>query len=165
MTYDERNVYVGTTSGRLVAVPLENLRQRADSEPEVLPTDSLATHQSPWHQQDEVDGVYMDQSAVALHSQRDNKVKALLHIPIPAASVDPQEPLPFNSLPILGGHLPKMSGAGMGLGHPPYQSLLVSAGKGHTEYTSTSEEEEDETAAARIRARDKSFQLLVWGHK
>lgn len=162
VTYDETNIYVGTSNGKVVAVPIEHLRQGDDPNPELeqtLQTDSIATHGSPSNK-DKVEGVCLGHSAVSLHAQRDNKIKTLLHIPLPAVGNDTQDCPGYASLPNLGG------GARGSLGHPLYQSLIVSAGKGHIEYSSCSTEDpEDETAAARIRARNKSFQLLLWGHR
>ncbi len=168
VTYDEKSIYVGTSNGKLVAIPIENLRQSVDAEPDFvqpLPTDSMATRGSTTHQQDDVDGVYMDQSSVALHAHKDNKIKSLLHIPLATTNIDAQEASVYGSLPNFISYMPKLGEPGGAHELPLYQSLVVSAGKGHVEYTSTSETVEDETSAARVRARNKSFQLLVWGHK
>ena len=117
---------------------------------------------------DEVDGVFLDQSAVSLHCHKDEKVRTLLHIVLPRTRFScrtgqqSQAGACFNSMPNLSSppmHRPS-------LGQPLFKSLLVSVGKGHSEYSISSADSEPsvEESSAR-RERNESFQLMVWGHK
>lgn len=116
---------------------------------------------------DEVDGVFLDQSAVSLHCHRD-KVRMLLHITLPRSRRDlcspPNQPGNgdcFNSMPNLSS-----TGYRLSLGQPLFKSLVVSIGKGHLEYSTLPPESEQnlEDVSAR-RERNKAFQLMLWGHR
>ena len=116
-------------------------------------------------EQDEDDSVFLEQSAVSLHCHRD-KVRTLLHVVLPRsrrellASANGSGGC-FNSMPNLSG-----PGYRLPLGQPLFKSLVVSIGKGHAEYSVLPPEPEQnvEDASAR-RERNKSFQLMLWGHR
>ena len=116
---------------------------------------------------DEVDGVFLDQSAISLHCHKDEKVRTLLHIVLPRTRYNwrtgqqSQAGACFNSMPNLSSPIHRPS-----LGQPLFKSLLVSVGKGHSEYSISSADSEPslEDSSAR-RERNESFQLMVWGHK
>ena len=116
-------------------------------------------------EQDEDERVFLEQSAVSLHCHRD-KVRTLLHVVLPRsrrellASANGSGGC-FNSMPNLSG-----PGYRLPLGQPLFKSLVVSIGKGHAEYSVFPPEPEQnvEDASAR-RERNKSFQLMLWGHR
>ena len=152
---DDKNVYAGTTTGRIVSIPIANLRELNAAESLVtessLPTITVS---------DEPDGVFQEQSAVALHTHKSEKVKNLLYVPLPihrvTRSAEGQLVQQFRSLPNLSNPLFRLPF------QPLYKSLLISVGKGHTEY-SMDERNFEETSA--LRDRNEAFQLLIWGHK
>lgn len=115
-------------------------------------------------EQDEEDGVFLDQSAVSLHCHRD-RVRTLLHVVLPRTRRDMAAANGsggcFNSMPNLSG-----PGHRFSLGQPLFKSLVVSIGQGHSEYSLLPPEPEQniEDASAR-RERNKAFQLMLWGHR
>lgn len=106
-------------------------------------------------------------SAVAIHSHMDERVRDLLFLRLPETSLSKlkqaAEMMQYHSLPNLaspfGGRIPIS---------PPilgFQSLVISAGKGHVEYVGEKGEEETGEESTIHRERHEAFQLLVWGHK
>ena len=153
LVVDESNAYVGTSNGKIVAIPIKNLTECANSESITLPS----------VEEGSTDGIYQEQSAVCLHTQKDDKVRTLLHIPLPAAKKSSQtehQAMVYSSLPNLSSSLPPRLGAAISL--PLYKSFIVSAGKGHIEYSVDPNSVEESSA---LRERNASFQLLVWGHR
>ena len=121
-------------------------------------------------EQDEEESVFLEQSAVSLHSHRD-KVRTLLHVVLPKSRRDLTATQRggggnngvdcFNSMPNLSS-----TGYRLPLGQPLFKSLVVSIGQGHVEYSVLPPEPElntDDTSAR--RERNKSFQLMLWGHR
>lgn len=121
-------------------------------------------------EQDEIESVFLEQSSVSLHCHRD-KVRMLLHILLPRTRRD-LTASPSNTSGTSGNNcfnsMPNLSSPGyrLPMGQPLFKSLIVSIGKGHTEYSILPPELEQniEDASAR-RERNKSFQLMIWGHK
>ena len=76
--------------------------------------------------------------------------------------------LSASSMPSLVSDSPPMSrsmfggGGGGNLTHPVFNSLLVSCGKGYTDYLSDSSVYEGSTA---IREKNEAFQVMVWGYE
>ena len=161
---DDRNIYAGTTSGQIVAVPIQNLGQlsQADS---LVTNASLTTPDGPLSMDfEEPDGVFVEQSAVALHMHKDDKVRSLLFVPLPLqkhACQDAQIVQQYRSLPNLSGPLYRFPF------QPLYKSLVISVGKGHVEYSMElfGPHDEDTSKSRLLRDRNEAFQLLVWGHK
>ena len=160
-------LYLGTSNGKIVTVPIKSLRKDSNSDQEapfqVSKEDECA--------KDEKDSsvACVSHSAVALHSQMDERVKTLLHLKLPEFKLsklkEATEVMQYHSLPNLtlpyGGRIPFS---------PPilsYRSLVISVGKGHVEYIEEEKEEEslEETNARVHKERFEAFQLLVWGHK
>ena len=131
--------------------------------------------ESPFHggsdevdsEYDEVDGVFLDQSAVSLHCHKDEKVRMLLHVTLPRSrrnwltGQQHHTGACFNSMPNLSSPLYKLP-----LGQPLFKSILVSIGKGHAEYSSNPPEPDPnvEDGSAK-RERNNAFQLMLWGHR
>lgn len=118
---------------------------------------------------DEIDGVFLDQSAVSLHCHKD-RVRALIHITLPRSRRDLANQSP-NQQQGNGGHfnsMPNLSSTNyrLPLGQPLFKSLVLSVGKGHLEYSTLPSEPEQnlEDVSAR-RERNKAFQLMLWGHR
>ena len=226
LAMDDQNIFIGTTNGHVVSVPIDKLSQKQTVPP--LCTDSPSsppqqggprvrnkksnsidkgtpprkpprkvkrtkstqtvedsTNPSPLttarssdsshyggseendsSEQDEVEGVFLDQSAVSLHCHRD-RVRTLLHVVLPKSRRElttqrgSDGTSCFNSMPNLSA-----PGYRLPLGQPLFKSLVVSIGKGHTEYSVLPPESEQniEDVAAR-RERNKAFQLMLWGHR
>lgn len=162
MVADENNIYAGTTTGQIVAVPARNLRRLSAADLLVAEA-SIATTDGPSGATlDEPDGVLLDQSAVAQHTHRDSKVQSLVFVPLPSkklARPDEQQVHQYRSLPNISGplcHFPS---------RPLYKSLVVSLGRGHVEYSAEECGFEDNSPARLQRGRNEAYQLLVWGHK
>ena len=119
-------------------------------------------------EQDEVESVFLDQSAVSLHCHR-GRVRTLLHVTLPKGRCDLTTQQTnsstngdrFNSMPNLSS-----AGYRLPLGQPLFKSLVVSIGKGHMEYSIQlpAPEQNVEDASARSE-KNKPFQLMVWGHR
>ena len=237
---DNEHVYVGTSNGQIVTIPIDKLSQKralpspphpdtssplqqasasdlngTDGDAKGIPADGIPprkpprkgrrskgtqtvdkskksvrarSSESPFFggseendssEHDEVNGVFLEQSAVSLHSHKNDKVRTLLHVSLPRSQRDlPSQPGGgggggggrsggggggncFNSMPNLSG-----AGHRLPLGQPLFKSLVVSIGKGHVEYSTLPPEPEQnlEDASAR-RERNKAFQLMLWGHR
>ena len=162
---DDKNIYAGTSNGKVVAIPIKHLRQELITSrlPEVTGTEM--PDENTTTTVEETDGIFQEQSAISLHAQKDERVKTLLHIPLPANSKLREETdqlsqaMAYSSLPDLASSAYR---GGPIITQPLFKSLIVSAGKGHVEY-STDVESIEETSAA--RERNEAFQLLVWGHR
>lgn len=117
-------------------------------------------------EQDEVESVFLDQSAVSLHCHK-NKVRTLLHVMLPKSrrDVNTTQQSGSNSVECFNS-MPNLSSNRLPLGQPLFKSLVVSIGQGHMEYSVLPPEPEQniEDATAR-RERNKSFQLMLWGHR
>jgi hypothetical protein len=227
LSMDDRSIFVGTSSGHIVSIPIEKLSQKQSLAPpantssstphressevrrkkagsvsgrippkkpprkgkriKVAETSDTSKKQSSLtrvrssesprfrgseenssSEHEEVDGVFLDQSAVSLHCHT-NKVRTLLHVILPRSKRD------FNGHPTPKGtsgdcfnSMPNLSSVGYRLsqGQPHFKSLVVSVGRGHTEYSTLPPDPEQtmEDAAAR-RERNKAFQLMLWGHR
>ena len=135
MTVDESNVYIGTSTGKVVAVSIQSLRplKPKPEDPEEPDHDG----RSPSSSSDLV---------LSLHSHHIDEVTSLMYVPLP-----------------MSGGPPLAQGAG-GSNRPALslKSLVVSAGKGHTCHSE--EEGVEEEPSAVVRERNEPFQLLVWGH-
>ena len=122
---------------------------------------------------DEPESVYLDNCALALHIQKDSRVRSLLHLKLPLKppstlnSPSPSETgALYHSLPNLNSSF----GSRMSISPPilSYRSLIISAGKGHMEYSEDPEPEDNgvlPTNYNALRERNEAYQLLVWGHR
>ena len=149
---DEETVYMGTSSGKIVAIPIQTL---------IPPPEQSSTSANDEKQQfsplmedlEEPASNYLSQSAVSVHAHN-RKVRSLFSIPVPES----QDKAVFSSTPDL------MSTASVPCTQrPAFKSLLVSTGKGHVEYTEEDYNLDPEEVTA-FRERKESFQLQVWGH-
>ena len=119
-------------------------------------------------EEEDIDGQYLEDNAISLHTHNDSQVQSLIHLLLPDNQISklkaPTDPVPYHSMPNLtspfGGRVPIS---------PPivsYRSLVLSAGKGHMEYVmETDNELLDESTGGALRERNEAFQMLVWGHK
>ena len=163
---DNGTVYVGSSNGRIVAVPIKSLLKTDSGELDVersieasdavIQGDAVITAKTP-------DEIFQEQSAVSLHTQKDNRVQSLIYIPLPINrlsrpkdTANLQQTTMYNSLPNLG------SMYRLSISQPLYKSLLVSIGQGHVLYAPDVESVEESSP---LRERNESFQLLVWGHR
>jgi len=172
---DKHMVYVGSSNGRIVAVPIDSLLKpteyaELDDERNLEDSDDHSTAALP-QGGSKVKGdadmtarnTDQEQSAVSLHTQKDNRVQSLIYIPLPTNrlsrpkdTVNLQQTTMYSSLPNLG------SMYRLSISQPLYKSLLVSIGQGHVLYAPDVESVEESSP---LRERNESFQLLVWGHR
>ena len=170
-------VYVGTSDGKLVAIPLDSItkdchenehRTINPSSPAVTSLTSSASQQAELDDYSEPAGTFQSQSSVALHSHRDTRVTTLLHIPLPhgkhvTLNTETRDAMRFHSLPNLTSPLGRLP-----ISYPLYKSLVVSAGKGHVEYSELPPVEVDLDSSENgsvLYERSEAFQLLLWGHR
>ena len=118
---DKHMVYVGSSNGRIVAVPIDNLLKpteyaELDDERNIEDSDDHSTAALP-QGGSKVKGdadmatrnTDQEQSAVSLHTQKDNRVQSLIYIPLPTNrlsrpkdTVNLQQTTMYSSLPNLG---------------------------------------------------------------
>ena len=210
MVADENMLYVGTSQGMVVAVPIASLSNDFGDSPITNghmtnvfdDTDGaremtlkremkLSTANSAIEDEknldggaeeetdgsnsgliEEPDGAYLDNCALALHIQKESRVRSLLHLKLPIKppsklnSPSPSEGALYHSLPNLNSSF----GSRLTISPPimSYRSLIISAGKGHMEYSEDPEPNDNgvlPTNYNALRERNEAYQLLVWGHR
>ena len=172
MVADEAMLYIGTSQGMVVTIPIVSLGGE----------DSTTTEQEVKNGEIEENGSTVNEAdkeclnncALALHVQKDSRVKSLLHLQLPihpqSANADSQLPPEVHDLQ---HSLPEVktgssSSATLNADFVSYQSLIVSAGKGHMEYSDDPAAEDTLKLPPNyntLRERNEEHQLLVWGHK
>ena len=213
MVADENMLYVGTSRGMVIAIPIDSLKKKDPAD--TLPianghvSDHMTGHMTNGFDEtdegreaalkrelklsaakeddtnvlrsssssglfDEPEEVYLDNCALALHVQKDSRVRSLLHLKLP---IKPPSKLSspshssdtgalYHSLPNLNSSFGSRTTIS-----PPimsYRSLVISAGKGHMEYSEDPEPEDTgvlPTNYNALRERNEAYQLLVWGHR
>lgn len=185
---DESTVYVGTSNGRMVAVPIENLCKTQDANLDVESSggDGEIEEQSSVVVQrenrktkggvavpggsggatvlvQETDKAFQKQTAVSLHAQKDSKVRSLIYIPLPVSKLLKPKDTAVLEQTVMYTSLPNLGSMyRLNISQPLHKSLLISVGRGHVKYTSDVECVEESSP---LRERNESFQLLVWGHR
>ena len=188
ITADESTVYVGTSNGRMVAVPIENLHktQHANLDVESSGGNGEIEEQSSVVVRGEngkttggvaVPGAsggatvlaqetgktFQKQTAVSLHTQKDSKVRSLIYIPLPVSKLLKPKDTAVLEQTVMYTSLPNLGSMyRLNISQPLHKSLLISVGRGHVKYTSDVECVEESSP---LRERNESFQLLVWGHR
>ena len=137
MTADESHAYLGTSTGKVIAVSIPSLRPQKTKE-----NDSCGPG---YYENDSCNDLSV---TLSLHSHHVGTA-SLMYVPLPKAGS------------------PSPQGATTAPTHVPRptlfsKSLLLSVGKGHA-YLSEEKVEEEEPSAV-LRERNDPFQLLVWGH-
>lgn len=218
MVADENMLYVGTSRGMVVAIPIDSLKKK-----DALPvtnghvsghmtghmtngfdeTDegreaalkrelklSTATNDGAEKNHegdgtnilrsgsssglfDEPEEVYLDNCALALHIQKDSRVRSLLHLKLPIKPPSKLNSPSHSDSGALYHSLPNLNssfGSRTTISPPimSYRSLVISAGKGHMEYSEDPEPEDTgvlPTNYNALRERNEAYQLLVWGHR
>lgn len=221
MVADESMLYVGTSRGMVVAIPIDGLKKDSANLPttnghgsshmtngfdeadegrelalkrelKLLTTTNSSTGGGGGkrnHEEDTADllrsnsssglfdepeEVYRDNCALALHVQKDSRVRSLLHLKLPlkppsklsSPSHSDNTGALYHSLPNLNSSFGSRTAIS-----PPimsYRSLIISAGKGHMEYSEDPEPEDTgilPTNYNALRERNEAYQLLVWGHR
>ena len=158
---DERNIYAGTSNGKLVSIPIENLKGTSTAESTI--NQVTATPDDP--ATEEADGIFQQQGAISLHTHKDDRVKALLYIQLPAdkPATKRDHAMHYGSLPnLMSSSQSALYRASMVT--PLIKSLILSVGKGHMEYSVTTGADTTEESSA-MRERNEAFQLLIWGHR
>lgn len=191
MVADDHMLYVGTSQGMVVAVPIDSLSKKDSTKPTEIATDLEGA--TPNAMDDGASGgttssaMFLDNCALALHVQKDSRVKSLLYLQLPVPQhhdhsmvedTDGSPALQSTESHELQQILPNISPEGQesdtGAVAAPsllsggYRSLVVSAGKGHMEY-SADENAEDLLSLPlnynSLREKNEEHQLLLWGHK
>ena len=190
MVADDNILYVGTSQGMVVAVPIDNLSKKDSTKPTEIATDLEGA--TPIAKDDGVSGgissaTFLDNCALALHVQKDSRVKSLLHLRLPVPQdhdhstvedTDSSPALQSTESHELQHTLPNVSPEGQesdaGASAAPsllsggYRSLIVSAGKGHMEYSADKDAEDMLSLPPNynsLREKNEEHQLLLWGHK
>jgi hypothetical protein len=122
---------------------------------------------------DEPEEVYLDNCALALHVQKDSRVRSLLHLKLPIKPPSKLSSASHSDVGALYHSLPNLNssfGSRTTISPPimSYRSLVISAGKGHMEYSEDPEPEDTgvlPTNYNALRERNEAYQLLVWGHR
>ena len=123
---------------------------------------------------EEPEEVYLNNCALALHVQKDSRVRSLLHLKLPIKPPSKlNSPSPSSETGALYHSLPNLNssfGSRLSISPPilSYRSLVISAGKGHMEYSEDPEPEDNgvlPTNYNALRERNEAYQLLVWGHR
>ena len=223
MVADENLLYVGTSRGRVVAIPIAGLKKGPTDlaisnghmtngfgdtgevledtlKRELKLSTASEVSKSPKKLEQETDGnssagdgsacgsrdssglleepeeVYLENCALALHIQKDSRVRSLLHLKLPLKPPSPSKlntPSPSGETGALYHSLPNLNssfGSRMSISPPimSYRSLIISAGKGHMEYSEDPEPDDNgvlPTNYNALRERNDAYQLLVWGHR
>lgn len=170
MVADDNMLYVGTSQGMVVAIPIDSLSKES-----AKPAD-LEEAEGAMGAKDSASGginsTYLDNCALALHLQKDSRVKSLLHLQLPVqhqSEVDNRTSSSYESK-VLPTHSQEsdVDAAAVTLLSGGFQSLIVSAGKGHMEYSADKDAEDTLKLPPdynSLREKDEEHQLLVWGHK
>ena len=181
---DETNVYIGTSTGKIFAMPLQYF------ELEGYKKDKFDQKLGPPDTSDIISASYppiinaiehnlFHYSAASLNTHREGSVQGLIHIPLPDEITLPMLSnsvmnlstrsggiLHASSMPSLLDDSPPLSRSSLvpgNLVHPVYCSLLVSGGKGHQDYLLDPESKFDGSTA--LRERNEAFQVIVWGYE
>lgn len=215
MVADENMLYVGTSRGMIVAIPITSLNKDTldlpltnghmtngfDDTDEITikqelkmsaadgprrsakkleggrekkeETDSVNGSPSRSGYPEEPEEVYLNNCALALHVQKDSRVRTLLHLKLPVKSPSELNTPSSSEVGALYHSLPNLNssfGSRMSISPPimSYRSLIISAGKGHMEYSEDPEPEDNgvlPTNYNALRERNEAYQLLVWGHR
>ena len=173
MVADDNMLYVGTSQGMVVAVPIDSLSGKDQTvKPDSKDGASVG-----------INSAHLDNCALALHVQKDSRVKSLLYLQLPLqhrdhpqgdrvtddspASAESQLQHALPNIPLEGQELSDGDATSAPLSGG-YRSLIVSAGKGHMEYSADKNAEDmlrlppDYNS---LREKNEEHQLLVWGHK
>ena len=167
MVADENMLYVGTSQGMLIAIPIDSLSGK-ELESETSSDSNVSG---------EINSVYHDNCALALHVQKDSRVKSLLHLQLPTkrrfesndalptcSETSETQQLELQTLP----NIISLQDQSQSSSQSGYQSLIVSAGKGHMEYSADKDAEDIMNLPpdySSLREKNEEHQLLVWGHK
>ena len=167
MVADSDFLYLGTSNGHIVTVPIPSLTQPSSVKWGV-DGDNTADTKTDSKSSEPLMAKSVPHLAVAVHRQMEGSMHTLLQVKLPGTKLsklkEAAEMLRYHSLPNLhsplGGRIPVS---------PPilsFRSLVVAAGKGHVEYVSKDEEGEKTEEVMEVhRERNEAFQMLVWGHK
>ena len=163
LTKDSTNLYMGTSLGKVVTIPLsffDSFRENRDPS-------SPVTSYPP---EAEGTGILFRTSAVAVHAHRESPIQGLIHISLPEGAALGAS-LSSSTQNLMSSALSATSNPNL-LESPPlsrssakrgrvYQSLLVTGGKGHKDYIVDQDEFQESTA---VRERNDAFQLMIWGY-
>lgn len=168
MVADESMLYIGTSQGMVVTIPIDSLGGQ----------DSTTSKQEieNGEKEKDTDKECLNNCALALHVQKDSRVKSLLHLQLPihhgSTDSDSQFPSDFYNLQhSLSDHSVKTDESSLAetsTDFMSYRSLIISAGKGHMEYSDNPAAEDTLKLPPNynsLREKNEEHQLLVWGHK
>ena len=170
MVADDNMLYVGTSQGMVVAIPIDSLSKDPAAKPEIVAEGATGVKNGA---SGGINSVYLDNCALALHVQKDSRVKSLLHLQLPVQHHSELSDSLLSSESQLQHTLPSISPQRQesdtdALLSGGYRSLVVSAGKGHMEYSADKDAEDILILPPNynsLREKNEEHQLLVWGHK
>ena len=170
MVADDNMLYVGTSQGMVVAIPIDSLSKDPAAKPEIVAEGATGVKNGA---SGGINSVYLDNCALALHVQKDSRVKSLLHLQLPVQHHSELSDSLLSSKSQLQHTLPSVSPQHQesdtdALLSGGYRSLVVSAGKGHMEYSADKNAEDILILPPNynsLREKNEEHQLLVWGHK
>ena len=166
MVRDEAMLYLGTSQGMVVAVPISTLSK-----------DSATTVSKPEIKEEEretgrtvvtKDADCLDNCALALHVQKDSRVKSLLYLQLPILQAPPSSESAPSREADQHNHPESDRQADTSLPLTCYRFLILSAGKGHMEYSDDPDAEDTMQLPPNynsLREKNEEHQLLLWGHK
>ena len=168
LTTDHHNLVIGTSTGKIMAVPLSSLLE------EDMGGAGLAygiCHRSTSSAKE----LQLASTAISLHAHRDERVVSLVHIPLPECATLTGSTLNLvqsTSTLLASSSLTALHEAGLQdsilissqhqQSQSKYHSLLVSAGKGHRNYQIDTDSLTEDSIA--LRERSEAFQIMVWGY-
>lgn len=169
-------LYIGTSNGQIVTIPKEMILRfkSASTEDLIISFDEADTGKATDKQTKQgksssvPESECLENSAIAVHSHKDSRVKGLVSINLPIIPPSKVKEavdggVPYHSLPNLSSPF----GTRMPMTPPilSYKSLVISAGKGHVEFIEDSDPELEESMSGALRERNEAFQLHCWGHR
>ena len=179
MVADDTTLYVGTSQGMVVAIPIASLSgcKGIRDMQEIKETGQTQATNSALETavEENANEQYLDNCALALHVQKDSRVKSLLHLRLPTTEPHLNSADSAKQSSLSHGHQHTSvqvdsltEGGEISGGVTRYRSLIVSSGKGHMEYSddpSTEDVLKLPPNYSSLREKNEEHQLLVWGHK
>ena len=170
MVADEAMLYIGTSQGMVVTIPIASLGGQ-DSKQEIKDGERKEKGSTG----NDTDKECLNNCALALHVQKDSRVKSLLHLQLPihprSTDADSQLPSEVHNLQehcLSDAKTDSSFIAETSTDFMSYRSLIISAGKGHMEYSDNPTAEDTLKLPPNyntLREKNEEHQLLVWGHK
>ena len=174
MVADEAMLYIGTSQGMVVTIPIASLGSEDSTTSKQEIEDGEMKENGNTANDTDKGLKCLNNCALALHVQKDSRVKSLLHLQLPvhpqSTDADSQFPNELHNLQqhSLSDVKTESSLAETSTDFRSYRSLVISAGKGHMEYSDNPAAEDTLKLPPNyntLREKNEEHQLLVWGRK